>query len=68
MYVKVALVGEMREKTQSARSCACVVVNRGSTSMASWADDIRVEVVGDQRGVMSSGMGTGGTAGMGGAR
>ena len=68
MYVRVALVEERREETQSARSCACAVVNRGSTSMASWADDIRVEVVGDQKGVMLSGMDTGGTAGMGGAR
>lgn len=68
MYVRLALVGERREETQSARLCACVVVNRGSTSMASCADDIRVEVVGDQRGVMLSGMGTGGTAGIGGAR
>lgn len=35
---------------------------------ASCAEDIKVEVVGVQSGGMSSGMGTGGTVGMAGAR
>ena len=43
-------------------------MKRGSTRTASWAEVIRVAAVGDQRGVMLSGIGLGGTAGMGGAR
>lgn len=44
------------------------VVKRGSTRTASWAEVIKVAAVGDQKGVILSGIGTRGTAGIGDAR
>ncbi len=51
-----------------AKAVACVVVKRGSTRMASWAEEMRVAAVGVQRGGMAWGIGKGGMAGMEGAR
>jgi hypothetical protein len=50
------------------RALAWIVVRRGSTRTVSWAEEIHVADVGDQRGVMLSGIGTGGTAGIAGVR
>ena len=65
MYVR--RLSGIKSSIQSERDVACAAVNSGSTSTASLAVWISVAVVGDQSGVMLSGIGNGGTAGMGGA-
>ncbi len=66
MYVK--RLSGYSSSIQSARALAWVVVRRGLTRTASWAEEIHVTDVGDQRGVMLSGIGTGGTAGIAGSK